>query len=151
MCLLSAMPVLAQFDTAEVLGTIRDHSGAVVPGAAVTLLNVNTGIEAKTSADQSGNYTFSDVKIGTYRLTAEAKGFSREVAADISVNVGARQRVDFELQVGAVTETVEVTGAASPLETDSSERGQVINSSAVVELPLNGGIMPTLRCYPRTW
>jgi hypothetical protein len=137
-CLLLATPTLAQFDTAEVLGTIRDHSGAIVPGAAVTLLNVNTGLEAKTSADQSGNYTFSDVRIGVYRLTAEAKGFSKEIAADITVNVGARQRVDFELEVGKVSETVEVTGAAAPLETDSSERGQVINSSAIVELPLNG-------------
>jgi len=138
MCVLGAMPSFAQFDTAEVLGTVRDKTGAVVPKAALTLLNVDTGIQAKTTADDSGNYDFSNVKIGTYKVTAEAQGFSTEVASGITVNVGARQRVDFALSVGAVTETVEVSGAAAPLETDSSEHGQVINTAAIVELPLNG-------------
>jgi hypothetical protein len=138
MWVLAAVPSLAQFDTAEVLGTVRDKSGAVVPKAAITLLNIDTGIQAKTTADDSGNYDFSNVKIGTYRVTAEAKGFSTEVASGITVNVGARQRVDFSLAVGAVTETVEVSGAAAALETDSSEHGQVINTAAIVELPLNG-------------
>jgi Carboxypeptidase regulatory-like domain/TonB dependent receptor/TonB-dependent Receptor Plug Domain len=138
MCVLAAMPSFAQFDTAEVLGTVRDKTGAVVPKAAVTLLNIDTGIQAKTTADDSGNFDFSNVRIGTYKLTAEAKGFSTEVASGITVNVGARQRVDFSLAVGAVTETVEVSGAAAALETDSSEHGQVINTAAIVELPLNG-------------
>ncbi|HXB69948.1 MAG TPA: TonB-dependent receptor [Candidatus Acidoferrales bacterium] len=134
----AAMPSFAQFDTAEVLGTVRDNSGAVVPKAALTLLHVDTGIQSKTTADENGNYTFSNVKIGIYKVTAEAKGFSAEAASGITVNVGARQRVDFALQVGAVSETVEVSGAASVLETDSSEHGQVIQSAAIVELPLNG-------------
>ena len=82
--------------------------------------------------------TLSNVAIGHYKLTAEATGFATEVASDVTVNVGARQRVDFSLHVGAVSETVEVTSAAAALETDSSEHGQVIHSAAVVELPLNG-------------
>jgi hypothetical protein len=135
---LAVAPLLAQFDTAEVLGTVRDQSGAVVPKAALTLLNADTGLSAKTVADDSGNYTFSNVSIGKYKLTAEANGFATEVASDVAVNVGARQRVDFALRVGAVSETVEVTGAAAALETDSSEHGQVIHSAAIVELPLNG-------------
>ena len=138
MFLLAVAPSFAQFDTAEVLGTVRDKTGAGVPKAALTLLNVDTGIQAKTTADDNGNYDFSNVKIGTYKVTVEAKGFSAEVASGITVNVGARQRVDFSLAVGTVTETVEVSGAAAPLETDSSEHGQVINSAAIVELPLNG-------------
>jgi hypothetical protein len=138
MCMLAAVPSFAQFDTAEVIGTVRDKTGAIVPKAALTLLNVDTGIQAKTVADDSGNYTFSNVKIGRYKVSAEAKGFSTEVASDIRVEVGARQRVDFALTVGAVTETVEVSGAAASLETDSSEHGQVINGAAIVELPLNG-------------
>jgi hypothetical protein len=128
----------AQFDSAEVLGTVRDKTGAVVPKAALTLLNMDTGIVQKTSADDSGNYTFSNVKIGRYKVTAEANGFSKQEASDIRVEVGARQRLDFALTVGAVTETVEVSGAAAALETDSSEHGQVINGAAIVELPLNG-------------
>src|SRR5580692_9974020 len=138
MFMLAVVPSFAQFDTAEVLGTVRDKTGAVVPKAALILLNVDTGIQAKTTADDSGNYDFSNVKIGRYKVTAEAKGFSAEAASDITVNVGARQRVDFALAVGAVTETVEVSGAAAALETDSSEHGQVINGAAIVELPLNG-------------
>ncbi|HEV3197683.1 MAG TPA: carboxypeptidase-like regulatory domain-containing protein, partial [Bryobacteraceae bacterium] len=70
MCALAAIPSFAQFDTAEVLGTVKDHSGAVVPKAALTLLHVDTGILAKTTADENGNYTFSNVKIGTYKVTA---------------------------------------------------------------------------------
>jgi hypothetical protein len=128
----------AQFDSAEVLGTVRDKTGAVVPKAALTLLNMDTGTVAKTTADDSGNYTFSNVKIGRYKVTAEANGFSKQEASDIRVEVGARQRLDFALTVGAVTETVEVSGAAAALETDSSEHGQVINGAAIVELPLNG-------------
>ena len=135
---LAVMPSFAQFDTAEVLGTVRDQSGAFVPRAAVTLLNMDTGILARTTGDENGNYTFSNVTIGRYKVTAEAKGFSTAVASDITVNVGARQRVDFALQVGEVSQTVEVSGAAAALETDSSEHGQVIQSAAIVALPLNG-------------
>jgi hypothetical protein len=78
------------------------------------------------------------VKIGTYSVTVEKTGFTKSTTKDITVNVNARQRVDVVLQVGAVSEAVEVTGAAQALDTDSSERGQVINAAQVVELPLNG-------------
>src|SRR5215472_12369080 len=131
-------PLMAQFDTAEVLGTVRDNSGSVVSRASIVLTNQGTGIEAKSNASEEGNYTFSNVKIGVYTVTAEAPGFSKAVAKDITVNVNARQRVDLVLQVGAVSETVEVTAAAAVLETDSSSRNQLINSKGVVELPLNG-------------
>src|SRR6516164_418366 len=136
--LLMAAPLMAQFDTAEVLGTVRDNSGSVIPKAAIVLTNQGTGIAAKTSSSEDGNYTFSNVKIGVYTVTAEASGFSKAVAKDITVNVNARQRVDLVLQVGAVSETVEVTAAAAVLETDSSSRNQLVNSKGVVELPLNG-------------
>src|SRR5690242_9041920 len=136
--LLATAPLLAQFDTAEVLGTIRDNSGAAVSRASITLTNQGTGIEAKTTSGDDGNFTFTNVKIGVYTVTAEAAGFSKASAKDITVNVNARQRVDLVLQVGAVTESVEVTAAAAVLETDSSSRNQLINTKGVVELPLNG-------------
>ena len=135
---LAVAPLMAQFDTAEVLGTVRDNSGSVVSRASIVLTNQGTGIEAKSNASEEGNYTFSNVKIGVYTVTAEAPGFSKAVAKDITVNVNARQRVDLVLQVGAVSETVEVTAAAAVLETDSSSRNQLINTKGVVELPLNG-------------
>jgi hypothetical protein len=138
LCLLGIAPCFAQFETAEVLGTIRDTQSAVIRKATVTLTNQETGIEAKTTSDDDGNFLFSQVKVGRYTVTAEAAGFSKAVAADIAVDVNARQRVDLTLQVGNVAESVNVTGAASALETDTSEHGQVINTRQIVELPLNG-------------
>ena len=135
---LIAAPLFAQFETAEVLGTVRDPTGAAVPKADVTLLNQDTGIAAKTSTDDTGNYDFFNVKVGRYTVTVEATGFTRFTTTDVTVNVNARQRVDATLQVGAITSSVEVTGAAATLETDSSVHGQVINTRQIVELPLNG-------------
>jgi len=136
--LLTARLLYGQFDTAEVLGTVRDPSGAAVPKADVTLTNVNTGIQAKTTTDDNGNYDFFNVRVGRYSIAVEQAGFSKATATDVAASVGARQRVDLTMTVGAVTETVEVVGAASALQTDSSDHGQVISTSAVAELPLNG-------------
>lgn len=132
----SSMP--AQFDAAEVLGTVRDTSGSVVPKATVTLLHQETGIESKAMTDENGNYNFFNVKVGHYTLKVEATGFNQANTENVAVAVNARQRVDFALQVGNVSETVSVTAAASALDTDSSERGQVVGTQAIVELPLNG-------------
>ncbi len=128
----------AQFDTAEVLGTIKDPSGAGIAKASVTLLNQGTGVEAKTSTESDGSYDFFNVKVGRYTVTVETAGFSKASATNIDVAVGARQRVDLSLQVGNVSQSVEVSGAASLIETDKSEHGQVIGTQAIVELPLNG-------------
>jgi hypothetical protein len=136
--LLAAASLLAQFETAAVLGTVRDPSGSVVPKAVVTLTNQDTGIQAKATTDTNGNYDFPDVRVGSYTVEVEATGFSKVSTKDVGVTVNARQRVDLTLQVGAVTQTVEVSGAASVLETDTSEHGQTINTQAVRELPLNG-------------
>src|ERR1700681_4225841 len=135
---LVAASLLAQFETAEVLGTVRDASGAVLPRATVTLTNQDTGVAAKATTDENGNYDFFDVKVGRYTIAVEAAVFSRMSTTGVTVNVGARQRVDLAMQVGAITETVQVTGAASALDTDSSERGQAINTNQVLELPLSG-------------
>jgi hypothetical protein len=129
---------LAQFDAATVLGTVRDSSGAVVPGATVTLKNLNTGITADAVSDENGNYQFLNVRIGTYSVRAELQGFSVAEADNVPVTVNARQRVDLTLNVGNVGETVVVTGAAKLLETESSDRGTVIGKEQIVNLPLNG-------------
>ena len=105
-------PLFAQFETGEVLGTIRDPRNLAVAGAEVTLLNQDTGISVRTTTDESGNYNFPQVKPGRFTITASAGGFSKAVAADIRVDVNARQRVELTLQVGQVTESIQVTGAA---------------------------------------
>src|ERR1041384_6803092 len=130
--------MFGQFDTATVSGVVRDQAQAVVTGSKVALENVATGGVKTATTDQNGSYTFFDVKIGRYRLRAEAQGFKAAVAEEFTVTVSAHQRVDLQLQIGAVTESVEVMGAASAIETDSSSRGHVIANAAIVNLPLNG-------------
>lgn len=136
--LFTAMTAFAQFDAATVLGSVRDATGAVMPGVTVTLKNIDTGIAASAQTDGDGNYQFNNVKIGNYRVSAEKAGFSVAVAERVNVTVNARQRVDLNLQPGAVTETVVITDAAQLLETDSSVRGQVVQKQQIVSLPLNG-------------
>ena len=128
----------AQFDSATVLGTINDPNGAPIVNANVTLTNVETGIETTLQTDDDGNFQFTNVKIGTYRVRVEAAGFNVAVAEGVEATVNARQRVDLALQTGAVTETVTVTDSATLLETDTSERGQVITREQIINLPLNG-------------
>ncbi len=133
-----AVSSFAQFETSEVLGTVKDPSGSPVPNVSVTLKNEQTGIETKVLSDDSGNYDFFDVKIGKYSVMAEVAGFEKFTTTGIVVNVDVRQRVDIALTVGVSTQVVNVEGAASSLETDSSEHGQIIHTEQVVDLPLNG-------------
>src|SRR5882757_993592 len=137
-CFLVPSVLFGQFESAEVLGTVKDPTGAPVPKAVVTLTGQDTGIETKVTTDDSGNYDFFNVKVGLYKIAVEHEGFSKFTTSDVRVSVNARQRVDVDLQVGASNQFVEVHGAAAVLETDSSEKGQVINTQQIVELPLNG-------------
>ncbi|MBB5319401.1 TonB-dependent receptor [Tunturibacter empetritectus] len=134
----SATHCHAQFDSAEVLGAVKDPTGAVVPGATVVLTNPAKGIKVTRQADADGSYDFTNVQPGEYTVTVQATGFSSSITDRFTVNVGARQRVDIGLKLGASTESVTVSGAASQLETDTSDRGQTIQSAEAVTLPLNG-------------
>jgi len=134
--LLTASRSFAQFDSASVVGTVRDASGAVVPGAKVTLTSSDTGISAVKTTGDGGTYEFVAVKPGTYVVTAEKTGFALALVDNVSVQVGARLRVDMQMPVGQMTEKVEVTAASPLLETDSSQRGQVVTGDQTRALPL---------------
>src|SRR5580704_2681430 len=136
--LVSLEPLTAQTTTGSIVGTVTDHSGAAVPGAAVTVINVDTNIATKTTTDTSGNYVVTPLGVGHYSVTVEARGFKRSVSAGITLNVQDRIGVNVVLEVGQVSETVEVTGAAPALQTDTSYLGQVMESQKIVDLPLNG-------------
>ncbi len=136
--LLSPAAARAQFDAATVLGVVGDQSGAGVPGATVTLTNEATGIQATTVTDETGAYQFLNVRVGTYTIRAELQGFATAVASNVEVTVNARQRADLSLRVGGIGETVEVVAGVRRLETESSDRGQVIAHEQIVNLPLNG-------------
>ena len=136
--LLTAGPAWAQFETASVVGTVHDSTGAVVPGAIVTLTSIDTGVSAARTTNDSGLYEFVTVKAGLYIVTAEKEGFSSALVDNLRVQVGARQRVDLGLEVGRVSERIQVTASSPLIEHDSSQRGQVITGDQIVALALNG-------------
>src|SRR3982751_3767679 len=107
---------LAQQPTAQITGIITDASGAVIPDARISVANINTGIEAVTQANESGNYVFSNLAVGTYRLSVQKQGFSTVERRDIVLAVGQTARIDFSLAVGSTTETVEIHASPPLLE-----------------------------------
>lgn len=128
----------AQFETAAVLGTVVDSQGAAVQNAHISLQNVGTGTSQDTVSGADGSYQFLEVRVGRYEVTTEATGFKKSETPEFRVNVGARQRVDMQLELGDIEQTVRVTAAPTMLEPESSDRGQVISNERVVDLPLNG-------------
>jgi hypothetical protein len=135
---LAAAPAYAQFETGNVVGTIKDSTGAVVPGAKVTLTNTQTGVTSDKNSDANGLYEFFTVRPGSYVVTAEKEGFSIALVDNVQVTVGARQRVDLSMAVGQLSEKVEVSARAVLLQTDTSDRSQVITGEQTKALPLNG-------------
>ena len=135
---LAAMPLLAQFDSATVLGAVRDSSGLGIPKAKLRLSNTRTGVEVNAESDSGGSFQFQTVKPGFYKVSAESAGFKTAVAKEFEVTVNARQRVDLQLEVGATTDSITINDAAKILETDSSSRGTVVGTQQMVNLPLNG-------------
>jgi hypothetical protein len=135
---MNAATLSAQFETASVLGYVRDASGAVLADATVSLVNQETRTTVTVKTNAQGAYEFTDVKIGEYQVTAKADGFDLSTTQPFTVTVNARQRVDVALKIGSTNEIVTVTSAAALLETDNSERGQVIGTREVENLPLNG-------------
>ncbi len=132
-------PAAAQVSTGEIAGTIVDATGAAVPNARISATNAQTNAtvrETVTAAD--GTYIMTLLPPGSYTLTAEAPGFRKTVQSGIELETNQRAKVDFQLQVGQVTETVEVAARAPLLESQSSSLGTVIGQQLIGELPLNG-------------
>lgn len=132
------VPALSQVTTGTILGTVTDPSGAAVAGATVTITDIGRGTSVTRQTDESGSFIAPFLNPGTYRVSVEQPGFKKAEQPSVSVAVDQRARVDVALQVGNVTETVEVTAAAPLVQSSSAETGQVIEQRAVQELPLNG-------------
>jgi hypothetical protein len=130
--------LFAQVDQGAITGIVSDPSGAVVPNAHVTLRNTDIGLTLETITSSSGQYTFAPVRIGHYSVTASAQGFSSTTQQNLEVNVQERLQANIQLQVGAATETVTVTGIPPQLQTTEASVGQVIDSTTLNSLPLNG-------------
>lgn len=135
--LATAATAVAQFDSATVLGTVTDPSGAVVAHSQIKLRNTATGAERAAESGEQGQFLFPNLPVGPYRLEVTAQGF-QAAAASFELVVGAHQRVDVKLNVGSVATSVQTTAEAAQLETDSSEHSQVVAARQIAELPLNG-------------
>ena len=121
-----------------ITGTVTDASGAAIGNASVTLTNMDKAEKHNIQTDTSGNFTFVNLLPGRYKLEGEKAGFKKFVREPIVVQIESGIRVDMALQVGAQTETVEVTGEVPYLQPETSSLGQVVEQRAVTEMPLNG-------------
>ncbi len=128
----------AQVETARITGTVSDSTGAVIPGAKITFIHVATNTTFTMETDAEGRYVSPPLRIGEYRVEAEAPGFKRFVRSGVVLQINQTAVLNITLELGAVTETVEVSAAAPLLETTQAAQGQVIDNQRVVNLPLNG-------------
>jgi hypothetical protein len=128
----------AQQTSGSAVGTVTDNTGAVVSGAAVTLTNVDTGDRRTATTNSNGDYQFVNLIPGNYKVDIENSGFKHFIRTNVVVQVQGSTRVDAALELGNVSETVQVTSQAPLLETQQATVGQVVAGRAVTELPLNG-------------
>ena len=129
--------LFAQAD-AEIGGTITDPSGAVIPGVSVTVTNVDTGVARATVANDLGFFIIPLLQPGNYQIELTNEGFRPIMQTGLTLHVNEQARLDFTMEVGAVTEQVTVTADTPLLETATATRGQVIDNQKIVDLPLNG-------------
>ena len=137
-CVFSTVPAFGQAATGGVNGTITDSSAAVIPGVAVVLQNVATNVDIAAETNVSGNFVFVNVQPGNYTLRAEQQGFKAVTVPAFGVGVNQTVTQNLSLELGAVTETIEVVASAQQLQQSTSELGTVIGIKEVQELPLNG-------------
>jgi hypothetical protein len=135
--LLVAAPARAQ-STATLQGTVTDAQGAALPGAAVSVKNVATGVQRDVVTDNHGDYQVASLPVGLYRVEVSAPGFQTQVASDLRLEVARTVVQNFRLKLGGVTEEMTVTAEAPVIESATTSVGQVINQRTVQEIPLNG-------------
>jgi hypothetical protein len=134
--ILCVVAVIAQEGTASLRGTVTDPNGAVVPNATVSLANQETGIDRRTvTTNESGDYVFTSLTPGIYRVTVEGTGFKRSVKENVRLNVGETQEFNFAMEIGGSSETVVVTSDQPLVETSSSKIGGHITQEELIELP----------------
>jgi len=140
-------PVLwSQERKATLTGTITDPQGAVLPGAKVEAKNAETNGVTSTVASGTGLYAVTALNPGQYEVTVSAAGFKSSVRSNVNLRVGDRIELDFKLELGSISETVEVTGETPLLETANAAQGTVIGQAAISSLPmLNNNVMTLMK------
>ena len=136
LCAVSYSPVFGQEVSAGITGTVTDPSGAAVPGASVTVRDVNRGTQWPTVTNDEGIYAFPRIPAGTYELKVEMTGFKTVIRPGIHLELNQRARVDITMEIGELAESIEVAGAQPMLNTETTTVGSVITSNTVVNTPL---------------
>ena len=134
----SLVSAWAQVSTGTVVGVVEDSSGAIVPGAEVTLKNTATGETRQTRTNDRGEFNDPFVRVGEYTVNVAASGFKAKLLSGITLRVDQTVNLRIALEVGATSETIEVTGAAPLVDSATSSLGQVIENKKILDLPLNG-------------
>jgi hypothetical protein len=134
--LIAGLSAWAQSDRATITGSVTDQSGAVVPGARIRAVEVNTNVERTTEGTGRGDYTMPQLTVGAYRVEVTAPGFKTFVRQNVVLTAGTTVRVDAALSVGEVTESVSVTGEMQALQTDSAKVSTAVTNRFVEDLPL---------------
>ena len=130
-----ALPLAAQ---QGILGNVTDATGAAVPGAAIRILNTGTGAVLPTTTNNEGFYTAPSLPVGGYSVSVEKTGFKKTVRTGVTLQVDQHAEVNFKLDVGETTESIEVSGEASLVDTSSATVGKVVENRRIQDLPLNG-------------
>ena len=128
----------AQAVTATIVGTVKDTSQAVIPGATVEATRVGTDVVRSTVTNDRGDFTLLSLQPGIYQVTAELPGFRRVVFERVELNVNQTARLDFVLEVGVLEDSVQVEGRLATIESETSAVGQVIDSQQMRDLPAKG-------------
>src|ERR1051325_342048 len=125
-------------NTAQISGSVKDQTGAVLPGAEVTMTQTETGLKRTAVTDEAGSYVLSSLPVGPYRLEAALPGFKTYAQTGIVLEVNANPTINVVLQVGQVADQIEVQADAALVETRNTGVGQVMDNVRVLEMPLNG-------------
>ena len=128
----------AQTATGQITGTVKDASGAVMAGAKVKISSEKTGFTRETTTNDTGDYVFPLLPVGVYTISAEQQGFKVAKQSDITLLVNQTMRVNLELAVGEVTQTIDVQATAAAIDSETAGIGQSVTQRQVVDLPLNG-------------
>ncbi len=137
-CFLTLSATFAQVDTGTIAGSVRDSQGASVPTATISITAVATGVTTKAQTDSSGEFVSPPLRPGDYKVVAEAQGFKTSTRNLVTLKVQDRLRVDFDMAVGSISENIEVTSETPTIQSETSSLGQVITTTQITELPLNG-------------
>ena len=129
---------LAQKDSGNIVGVVRDSSGGIVPDAKVTVTDIDRGTTFETTTDASGGFSAGPLKVGRYTVTVGKADFKTAEAGPVQLDVQGRVEVNVKLEVGQVSQRIQVTVQNPLLETETSSMGEVLNKERIETLPLNG-------------